>query len=67
MARHVQEKRNGNGVLVWKHKRKRSLRTPRHRLEKNIKIDLEATEWEIVDWIELSQSREQWRTAVKSQ
>jgi hypothetical protein len=52
MARHVarmEEKRNASWVLVWKHKRKRPLRTPRQRLHENIKIDLEATEWEIVD------------------
>jgi len=68
MARHVagmEEKRNANGVQVCKCERMRPIRTPRHRLDKNTKTDPEATEWKIVDWIDLAQDREQWWTAVK--
>jgi hypothetical protein len=55
------------GYLCGNTKRKRSLRTSKQRLHGNIKIDLEATEWEIVDRIDLAQDREQWWTAVKRQ
>ena len=43
----------------------RPIRTPRHKLGKNTENDPEATEWKTVDWIDLAQVREQWRTAVK--
>jgi hypothetical protein len=43
-----------------RNKRKRPLRIPRHRYHENSRIDLEATEMEIVEWIDLAQDREQW-------
>jgi hypothetical protein len=38
---------------------KRPLRTPRHRWEDNMKVDLREIEWESVDWIHLIQDRDQ--------
>jgi hypothetical protein len=37
---------------------KRPLRTPGHRCEDNIKIDLNETGWEGEDWIHLAHDRE---------
>jgi len=44
--------------------RKTSLGKPRHRLEDNIKMDLEAVGCGIVDWIDLAQDRDKWRALV---
>ena len=43
---------------------KRSLERPRHRWEDNIKMDLQEVGWPGMDWIELVQDRDSWRTLV---
>jgi hypothetical protein len=32
----------------------------------NIKIDLREIEWDVMDWIDLAQDRDQWRALVNT-
>jgi hypothetical protein len=34
--------------------------------ENNIKVDFKGTEWEGVEWIDLPQDRDKWRTIVST-
>jgi hypothetical protein len=60
----IREERNAYGVLVVKSEGKRPLGRPRHRWVGNIKMDLRVIGWRDVDWIDLAQDRDQWRTFV---
>jgi hypothetical protein len=67
-ARHVAgmgEKRNAYRILVGKPEGKRPLGRPRCRWVDNIKIDLREIGWDVMEWIDLDQDRDQWRTLVK--
>jgi len=44
----------------------RPLGRPRRRWEDNIKMDLQEVECGGVDWIELAQDRDSWRTIVNA-
>jgi hypothetical protein len=59
-------KRNAYRILVGKPDGKRSLKRPRHRWVDNIKIDFREIEWDGMDWIELAQDRDQWRSFVNA-
>jgi len=50
--------------LVGKPEGKRSLGRPRRRWEDNIKMDLQELGGGCVDWMELAQDRDRWRTLV---
>jgi hypothetical protein len=52
--------------LDGKPKGKRPLGRLRRRCLENIKIDLREIGWDIVDWIDLAQDRDQWRTLVNT-
>jgi hypothetical protein len=52
--------------LVAKPEGKRSLRRPRRRWVDNIKMDLREIGWDGMDWIDLAQDRDQWRTHVST-
>jgi hypothetical protein len=39
---------------------------PRRRWVDNIKMDLREIEWDGVDWIDMTQDRNQWRSLVKT-
>jgi len=57
---------------MGKPKGKRPLGRPRHRLEDNIKMDLQEVEWAGqdrgggMDWIDLTQDRDRWWALVKA-
>jgi hypothetical protein len=46
-------------ILVIKPGRKRPLRRPRHEWEDNVSLNLREIGWEVVDWIYLTQDRDQ--------
>ena len=60
------ERRGVYRVLVGKPEGKRPLRRPRHKWEDNIKMDLQEVGCGGVDWIELAQDRERWRSLVNA-
>jgi hypothetical protein len=45
---------------------KRPLGRPRLRWVNNIKINFRETGWDGVDWIDLAQERDQWRSLVNT-
>ena len=65
MAR-MGERRGVYRVLVGKSEGKRPLGRPRHRWEDNIKMDLKEVGCGGMDWIELAQDRDRWRTLVNA-
>jgi hypothetical protein len=58
------EKRNTCRVLVGKPEGKRPLGRPRRRGEDNITMYLREIRWGVMDWIDLTQDRDQWRALV---
>jgi hypothetical protein len=56
--------RNAYNILVRKPKGKRPLRRPRCRWEDNILMDLREIGCRGVDWIHLTQDRDQWGGTV---
>jgi hypothetical protein len=61
-----EEKKNACMVLVGKPEGKRPLGRPRHRWVDNIKIDLRETVYCGMDWIDLSQDRDQLQALVNT-
>ena len=53
-------------ILVEKHEGKRAFGRPRHRWDDNIKMDLQEVGYGGMDWIELAQDRDRWRTLVNA-
>jgi len=53
-------------VLVGKPEGKRPLGRPRHRWEDNIKMDLQEVGCECMNWIDLAQDMDRWRTLVNA-
>jgi hypothetical protein len=62
----IEEKRNTCRILVGKPDGNRQLGRPRRRCLDNIKIDLREIGWGGIDWIDLSQDRDQWRALVNT-
>jgi hypothetical protein len=60
------EKRIAYRILVGKPKGKRSLGRSRRRWVDNIKMDLKEIGWDGVDWIDVVQDRDKWRTLVNT-
>jgi hypothetical protein len=60
------EKRNEYRILVGKPEGKRSLGRRRRRWVDNIKIYLGEIVWDGMEWIYLTQDRDQWRTLVNT-
>jgi hypothetical protein len=58
------EMKNAYQILVGKPEGKRACGRPRRRWDDNIKMDLREIAWEVVDWINPAQDREQWRDLV---
>jgi hypothetical protein len=57
----IWEKMNAYRILVGKPERKRPLGRPRRRWVNNVKIYLRTIGWDGMDWIDLTQDRDQWR------
>jgi hypothetical protein len=45
---------------------KRPLGRPRRRWVDNIKMDLRDIGWDVVDWIDMAQDKDQWRALVNT-
>jgi hypothetical protein len=58
----MREKRNAYRILVGKPEGKK----PRYRWMDNIKVDLREIGWDGMDWIDLTQDRDQWRALVNT-
>jgi hypothetical protein len=58
--------RNAYNILVGNPERKRLLGKSRRRWEDNIIIDLRGSVWEGVDWMHLTQDKEQWRAPLNT-
>jgi hypothetical protein len=56
----------GYRILMGKPEGKRPLGRPRRRWVDNIKIELREIGWDGMDWIDLSQDRNQWRALVNT-
>jgi hypothetical protein len=62
----MREMRSVYNILVGKPKGKRPLRRPRRRREDNFRVDFREFGWESVDWMHLTQDRDQWRAVVST-
>jgi hypothetical protein len=60
------EKRGAYRILMGRLEGRRPLRRPRRRWENNIKMDLKKVGWWGMDWIELAQDTDSWRTLVNA-
>jgi hypothetical protein len=60
------EKRNVYRGLMGKPEGTRPLGRPRRRWENGITMDLREIGWGSVDWVELAQDRDRWRTVVNT-
>jgi hypothetical protein len=58
------ESRNACRILVGKQEGKRTLGIPRRRWVDNIKMDHREIGWDGMNWIDLTQDRDQWRALV---
>ena len=60
------ETRGVNRDFVGKLEGKRPPRRPRCRWEDNIEVDLQEVGYGVMDWIDLAQDRDRWRTLVNA-
>jgi hypothetical protein len=60
------ENRNTCRILVVKPEGKRPLGKPRRRWVENIRTDLREIGWNVMDWVDLAQDRDQWRALVNT-
>ena len=53
-------------AFVKKPEGKKPLGRPRRRREDKIRMDIQEVEWRGMDWIDLAQNRDRWRTLVNA-
>jgi hypothetical protein len=58
--------RNAFKILVGKPEGKRPVGRLKHKWKDNIRTDLREVGWEDVDWLHLTQDRDQWRTLMNA-
>ena len=58
------ERRDAYRVLVRKFVERRPLGRPTRRWEDNVKMDLKEVVWGEMDWTDLAEGRDEWRTLV---
>jgi hypothetical protein len=58
--------KNAYKVLIGKPEGKRPLVRPNRRWEDNMRMDLREVGWKGVDWIHLTEVRDQWRALVNT-
>jgi hypothetical protein len=63
---HMGENKNAYRILVGKPEGKRPLRRPRLRWQSDIRMDLREIGLGGMDWIDLAQDREQWRSLLNT-
>jgi hypothetical protein len=61
----MREKSNAYRISVGKPEGKRPHGRPRHSVD-NVKMGLRETGWGSMDWIDVAQDRDQWRTLVNT-
>jgi hypothetical protein len=59
-------RRNAYRILVGKPEENRPLGRPRRRWEDNIKLNFREIGWGGMDWIDLTQDRDQWKALVNT-
>jgi hypothetical protein len=62
----MEDLRNAYKIFVGIREGKRPRGRHRHRRENNIRIDLREMGWEVDEWIQLAQDRDQWRAVVNT-
>jgi hypothetical protein len=62
----METRRNAYRILVGNPQGKRPLGRPRRRWVDTIKMDLREIGWGVMDWIALTQDRDQWRALVNA-
>jgi hypothetical protein len=60
------EKMNAYSILMGKPEGKRPLGGPRHKCEDNDKMGLREIGWGDMDWMELTQDKNQWKALVNT-
>jgi hypothetical protein len=60
------ENRNACRILVGKPEKKIPLGKPTYRHVDNIKMDIRQVDWGDMDWIDLTQDRDQWKALVNT-
>jgi hypothetical protein len=66
-AGHVARIRDSRGayrILVGRPKETIPLAWPRHRLEDNIKMDVQEVRWGGMDWFDVAEDTDRWRALV---
>ena len=63
--------RTGGGVVhtgfwQWELEKKIPFGRRKRKLQDNIRMNLEDVGWQVEDWIDLSQDRDQWRTLLNT-
>jgi hypothetical protein len=61
---HMSEIRNSYKILVGNPERKRPHGRRRCKWEDNIRVDVRKIQWEVVDWIHMTQDRDRWWAVV---
>jgi hypothetical protein len=62
----IGEKRNAYKILVGMPEGKKPLGRPRLTWVDNIKMNLREIRWDGMDWIDLTQDRDQWRALMNT-